>query len=180
MMNREPPDRRTGRPQDCGERAAKIRVAIFGVDGVVTDGTLYYGRREIKAFNVRDGPCNAAGSAVYRDHHQQAFSGVELRARNLGIDRSTRACTTRRLSGPARAAESRRLISVLYGDDIIDLPVLRRGLIDGKRCTGDIRRHAYVSAREADAAPCARFANSHCGQGRSPRGSDRTWHDRRD
>ena len=39
------------------ERARKVRVAIFDVDGVLTDGTLYYlpTGDEIKAFNVLDG-----------------------------------------------------------------------------------------------------------------------------
>ena len=43
--------------QDIYERARKIRVAIFDVDGVLTDGTLYYtdAGAELKAFNVHDG-----------------------------------------------------------------------------------------------------------------------------
>ena len=39
------------------QRAADIRLAVFDVDGVLTDGTLYLDDqgRQIKAFNVRDG-----------------------------------------------------------------------------------------------------------------------------
>lgn len=39
------------------ERAARIRLALFDVDGVMTDGHLYLGPGglEIKAFHVRDG-----------------------------------------------------------------------------------------------------------------------------
>ena len=39
------------------ERAAKIRLALFDVDGVLTDGRLYYSEdgRESKAFHVHDG-----------------------------------------------------------------------------------------------------------------------------
>ena len=39
------------------EKAKKIRLAIFDVDGVLTDGTIYLtdGGEEIKAFNSRDG-----------------------------------------------------------------------------------------------------------------------------
>jgi 3-deoxy-D-manno-octulosonate 8-phosphate phosphatase (KDO 8-P phosphatase) len=43
--------------QDVYERAKKIRVAIFDVDGVLTDGGLYYADsgEELKAFSVYDG-----------------------------------------------------------------------------------------------------------------------------
>lgn len=39
------------------ERAAKVRLMIFDVDGVLTDGSLYYGAagEAIKRFNVMDG-----------------------------------------------------------------------------------------------------------------------------
>ena len=38
-------------------RAHRIRIAIFDVDGVLTDGTLYVSERgeEMKAFNILDG-----------------------------------------------------------------------------------------------------------------------------
>jgi len=39
------------------ERARNIRVAVFDVDGVLTDGMLYYtdAGEDMKAFNVHDG-----------------------------------------------------------------------------------------------------------------------------
>jgi len=39
------------------EKAKSIRIVIFDVDGVLTDGTLYFtdGGEKIKAFNSRDG-----------------------------------------------------------------------------------------------------------------------------
>jgi len=44
-------------PHDIRERAARIRLAVFDVDGVLTDGTLLYAedQRQIKAFHVHDG-----------------------------------------------------------------------------------------------------------------------------
>ena len=44
-------------PADIRERAAKIRLALFDVDGVLTDGRLHYSDdgRESKAFHVHDG-----------------------------------------------------------------------------------------------------------------------------
>ena len=42
---------------EIAQRAAKVRVAVFDVDGVMTDGRIMLGSdgREYKAFNVRDG-----------------------------------------------------------------------------------------------------------------------------
>ncbi|MEO8669797.1 MAG: HAD-IIIA family hydrolase [Tahibacter sp.] len=44
-------------PADILARAARIKLAVFDVDGVLTDGRLWYAedRREIKAFHVHDG-----------------------------------------------------------------------------------------------------------------------------
>lgn len=42
---------------DIQERAARIRLVVFDVDGVFTDGRLYYGPggEELKVFHVHDG-----------------------------------------------------------------------------------------------------------------------------
>lgn len=42
---------------DLRDRALKIKLLLLDVDGVLTDGRLYYTSRgeEIKVFNVRDG-----------------------------------------------------------------------------------------------------------------------------
>jgi 3-deoxy-D-manno-octulosonate 8-phosphate phosphatase (KDO 8-P phosphatase) len=52
-----PHSRRYDPPADIRERAARIRLAVFDVDGVLTDGRLIYSDdgRELKAFHVRDG-----------------------------------------------------------------------------------------------------------------------------
>jgi 3-deoxy-D-manno-octulosonate 8-phosphate phosphatase (KDO 8-P phosphatase) len=44
-------------PAELRDRAAAIRLAVFDVDGVLTDGRLWYSedRRELKAFHVHDG-----------------------------------------------------------------------------------------------------------------------------
>ena len=43
--------------QDILDKAAKLKLVIFDVDGVLTDGSLVYGDdgQEYKAFNSRDG-----------------------------------------------------------------------------------------------------------------------------
>jgi 3-deoxy-D-manno-octulosonate 8-phosphate phosphatase (KDO 8-P phosphatase) len=44
-------------PADIRERAARVKLALFDVDGVLTDGRLLYtdDGRELKAFHVHDG-----------------------------------------------------------------------------------------------------------------------------
>ena len=76
--------------QQIHDRAQKIRLAIFDVDGVLTDGMLYYtdGGEEIKAFSAQDGH----GMKMLRESGVELaiISGraarcVELRAKNLGV-----------------------------------------------------------------------------------------------
>jgi 3-deoxy-D-manno-octulosonate 8-phosphate phosphatase (KDO 8-P phosphatase) len=47
----------TAIPADIRERAARVKLALFDVDGVLTDGRLLYtdDGRELKAFHVHDG-----------------------------------------------------------------------------------------------------------------------------
>ena len=73
------------------ERARNIRLAIFDVDGVLTDGSLYFtdSGEELKAFNVRDGhgmkmlQASGVRLAIITSRTSRC---VELRAKNLEID----------------------------------------------------------------------------------------------
>ena len=51
--------------KDVLERAARVRLVVFDVDGVLTDGSLFFGDdgEEYKAFHARDGQ----GMAVLRE-----------------------------------------------------------------------------------------------------------------
>jgi len=119
--------------QEVYARARNLRVAVFDVDGVLTDGTLYYlpSGEELKAFNVLDGH----GMKMLQD------SGVRLaiissrsspcvaeRARNLGIDLLYQgagdklAAFNTLLEHCGVAADRCSFI----GDDIVDLAVMRR------------------------------------------------------
>jgi 3-deoxy-D-manno-octulosonate 8-phosphate phosphatase (KDO 8-P phosphatase) len=115
-----------------GDRARAIRLAVFDVDGVLTDGTLYYSDagEETKAFNVRDGhgmkmlQASGVRLAIITSRSSRC---VELRARNLGIDFLYQGVSEKgaafgellaKLALPASAAS-------YMGDDVIDLPVLR-------------------------------------------------------
>ena len=114
-------------------KARAIRLVIFDVDGVLTDGSLYLSDsgEEIKAYNSRDGH----GMKMLRESGVElaiitgrTSRSVELRAKNLGIellyqgaaDKArvyTELLVTRKLDAGATA---------YMGDDVVDLPVLRR------------------------------------------------------
>jgi len=119
--------------QQIYDKAKGIRLAIFDVDGVLTDGLLYLtdGGEEIKAYNSRDGH----GMKMLRESGVElaiitgrTSRSVELRAKNLGVE-----LLFQGVSDKARAfAEliaTRRLdaaATAYMGDDVVDLPVLRR------------------------------------------------------
>lgn len=115
------------------ERARRLRLMIFDVDGVLTDGTLYLGDAgaEIKAFNVRDGHgirmLRESGVEVALLSSRRSRT-VELRAAELGITlveqgaESKGAAFERLLAGRGLSAEA----AGFMGDDLPDLPVLAR------------------------------------------------------
>lgn len=115
------------------DKAKRIRLAIFDVDGVLTDGALYLtdGGEEIKAFSARDGH----GMKMLRDSGVELaiITGrtsrcVELRAKNLGIELLHQGAADKVQAFNALLT-ARRLdaTAVSYmGDDLVDLPVLRR------------------------------------------------------
>ena len=119
--------------QDVYIRARAIRLAIFDVDGVLTDGGLHYSDsgEETKVFDVRDGH----GLKMLKE------SGVELailtsrtsrcvarRAEELGIARVFQGVKDKVSAFQALAAELELdpLACAYMGDDWVDLPVLIR------------------------------------------------------
>ncbi len=119
--------------QDAIERARDVKLIIFDVDGVMTDGTLFLADdgQEYKGFNSLDGH----GLKMLKS------TGVELaiitgrdsrlvahRARNLGI-------THLHQGAHDKLMVYRQLLDDLsldaeqtafMGDDVVDLPVMRR------------------------------------------------------
>jgi 3-deoxy-D-manno-octulosonate 8-phosphate phosphatase (KDO 8-P phosphatase) len=75
---------------DAAQRAVGIRLLALDVDGVLTDGTIYYGNagEELKAFNIKDGLgiklLQRAGVTVAIITGRQSDI-VSRRARELGI-----------------------------------------------------------------------------------------------
>lgn len=142
--------------QDLYNRARNIRVAAFDVDGVLTDGALYYADsgEELKRFSVHDGH----GMRMLKDSGIQLAiitsrrsRCVEERARNLGIDLLYQGATDklaafRELLGQCGADAA---ACAYVGDDLVDLPVMRRcGLaatVPGAPPL--VRRHAHIVTR---------------------------------
>ena len=119
--------------QDILEKAARIRLVIFDVDGVLTDGSLFLGDdgQEYKAFNSRDGhgmkmlQSNGVEIAIITGRSSQV---VSHRMASLGIEHVYQGA---RDKAPAYVELRDKLglddTQVAYvGDDVVDLPVMRR------------------------------------------------------
>ena len=114
-------------------KAGKIRLACFDVDGVLTDGRLYYtdDGHEIKAFDVKDGhglkmlQDSGVETAIITSRSSRA---VELRARNLGIKHLYQAVADKRKTWETLLAQLGLTPeqSSYMGDDLVDLPVMCR------------------------------------------------------
>ena len=114
-------------------RARTVRLLILDVDGVLTDGTLYFGERGemMKSFNIRDGH----GIKMLAESGVQIaiITGrrspmVEERARNLGIQHVYQGYEDKLTALHALTNELGLTAAQCgaIGDDVLDLPVLRR------------------------------------------------------
>ena len=114
-------------------RAHRIRLAIFDVDGVLTDGTIYLSERgeEMKAFNILDGlglKMLAASGIVTALLSGRKSKMVASRAKEIGIAHLMQGVDDKlevyhRLLRKLDLAEEE---TSFMGDDLPDLPVLRR------------------------------------------------------
>jgi 3-deoxy-D-manno-octulosonate 8-phosphate phosphatase (KDO 8-P phosphatase) len=115
------------------ERAAAVRLMVFDVDGVLTDGSLYYGEHGemFKRFNALDGHglrLLAEGGIGVALITGRSGPIVDRRAAELGIAEVMQGV---RDKGAALAGVAQRHGVTLeqtgyMGDDIIDLPALQR------------------------------------------------------
>ena len=119
--------------REIRERARGVRMIVFDVDGVLTDGSLFYGDdgQEYKAFNSRDGHgikmLRASGvePAIITGRTSQV---VLFRARNLGIVHLFQGADDKLVAfEKLLAGVNLTPAQIAYmGDDVVDLPVLRR------------------------------------------------------
>ena len=118
---------------DAIERARAVRLALFDVDGVLTDGRLFYGPggEAMKVFNILDGhglKMLARSGVVTGLLSGRASEAAAARARELGIVHVI-------LGADDKLAHFERLLAALglkasqcafVGDDLPDAPVLER------------------------------------------------------
>ena len=150
---------------DLRARARGIRLLVLDVDGVLTNGRLYYGANgdELRAFHIHDGlglkMLRATGVevAIVTGRTSRA---VELRAENLGVPHVFQGVgdklavfeqLRKQLTLPAEAVAA-------MGDDLPDLPVLRRcGLA---ACVPEapalVRSHSHYIAEKTGGAGAVR------------------------
>jgi 3-deoxy-D-manno-octulosonate 8-phosphate phosphatase (KDO 8-P phosphatase) len=133
------------------ERAARIQLLLFDVDGVLTDGTvtIHADGTESKAFHIRDGAAivwaQRAGLRVgllsARSSGATSQRAAQLAIRFLVQGVHSKLDGYRKLLADTGATDD----AVAYmGDDLLDLPVLRR---------------VGLAAAPADAAPEVRAAS---------------------
>ncbi len=134
------------------QRARAIKLAIFDVDGVLTDGRLYFlpDGSEFKTFNTLDG--HGIKMLIASGVQTAIISGrktpvVERRAQNLGIQHLFQGREDKLVVLDGLLAElglSYEQVAYL-GDDLPDLPVIRRvGLgMAVANADGFVRQHAH-------------------------------------
>lgn len=111
----------------------RLRFLLFDVDGVLTDGRLFYIGDEVAvAFDTRDGlavrRAREAGLGFGILSARRESAAVVRRAADLGFDEVLVGCRDK-AAAFADLLERRGLdaAEVAYvGDDLVDLPVLRR------------------------------------------------------
>lgn len=138
--------------QDILEKAAKIKLVIFDIDGVLTTGALFIGDdgQEYKAFNSKDGhglrmlQDGGVDVAILTGRSSQV---VAHRARDLGISRVYQG-KRQKLPAYEELLQETGLSpeEVAYvGDDVVDLPVMTR--VGLAICVQDghpfVKRHAH-------------------------------------
>jgi 3-deoxy-D-manno-octulosonate 8-phosphate phosphatase (KDO 8-P phosphatase) len=118
---------------DALERARRVRLVVFDVDGVLTDGRLWYGPQgeALKAFHAFDGH----GVKMLQQAGLQAaiLSGRDMpavgeRARELAIRHVLQGVADKRRAFDAllRRLKVARAAAAYMGDDVVDLGVLER------------------------------------------------------
>ncbi len=146
-------------------RASGVRLAIFDVDGVLTDGRLYFlsDGSEFKTFNTLDGhgiKMLGASGVVTAIISGRKTPVVERRAANLGIAHLYQGREDKLVVLDELLAQlGLDYAQVAYlGDDLPDLPVIRRvGLgMAVASADGFVREHAHGVTQAAGGQGAAR------------------------
>jgi 3-deoxy-D-manno-octulosonate 8-phosphate phosphatase (KDO 8-P phosphatase) len=146
---------------DALERARRIKLMLFDVDGTLTDGNLWFGPsgEEIKAFHSFDGhgiKMLAKSGVRVALLTGRSSPAVAARAAELGVEHVLQGVAQKRETYEAllkRLGLSQDAAGYM-GDDLVDIPVLRRcGFACAVReAPEEVRKQAhYVTAGPAGA-----------------------------
>jgi 3-deoxy-D-manno-octulosonate 8-phosphate phosphatase (KDO 8-P phosphatase) len=150
-------------------RARKIKLLLFDVDGVLTDGKLFFvpqnsqppldrtssdrtaqGQIEVKGFHAHDGVAHSLARIAGLKTGlitRRSSETVELRARDLKIDHIRQGIQDKRacLEEVVRLEGLKLEEAAFVGDDIIDLPAMRAaGLaIAVKNARAEVKQEAH-------------------------------------
>lgn len=149
-MNASIPARFAGVAAAALSKAAQVKIMIFDVDGVLTDGGLYYGAdgEPIKRFNALDGHGmkmlvqHGIATAIITARQSPI---VLRRAKDLGVSHVFQGVHDKRTAF-AQLLEQTGLSAAAcgyIGDDVIDLPILTRAGFTASVANG----HAAVKER---------------------------------
>ena len=150
-------------------RASRVKVAAFDVDGVLTDGRLYYSDsgQEMKAFSAHDGQGlkmlsqSGVHVAIITSRRSKL---VQLRAQELGIT-SLYQGVDNKLLAMKDLLQSLNLDfdqASYMGDDLIDLSVMRRCVCAAsvKEAPSVVQRFAhFVATQPAGGGAVREFAD---------------------
>ena len=158
-----------------GATAHRIRMVVLDVDGVLTDGGLYIGSTrggeavELKRFDVQDGigvrMLDNAGIHVAIVSGRVSVA-TDLRAAELGIEDVYQDAGARKMPVLEKLLAARGVgwgEVALLGDDLADLPVLRRVGLAATVANGvlEVRRVAtWQSSREGGRGAVREFAEA--------------------
>ena len=110
-----------------------IRLVLFDVDGVLTDGTLYIGPdgEVLKAFNAKDG----VAVSLLKKHgievgviSGKASKALDFRIKQLGIDYTITGCSNKLSALNLLIKKTKYKFDQIafVGDDIIDIEVMKK------------------------------------------------------
>jgi 3-deoxy-D-manno-octulosonate 8-phosphate phosphatase (KDO 8-P phosphatase) len=118
---------------DALQRARRVRLVIFDVDGVLTDGRLWYGPagEELKAFHSFDGhgiKMLAAAGIACAVLSGRRSAAVAARCGELGIAHVLQGIDDKLAAYQALVGQLglERSETAFMGDELVDLPVLTR------------------------------------------------------
>lgn len=160
-MSEKPRSRARISPQALVARAARIRLVLLDVDGVLTDGRLYYGPEgeALKAFDVKDGH----GIVMLRDRVDfgvvsgRPGKASQRRLEELGFKHLVFG-ERDKLEGYAKLAHLGFAdVEVAYmGDDVNDVPLLRK--VGLSACPADARPEVKEAVHFVARSPGGRGA----------------------